>query len=49
MNILEESRNIQAHNLALQDQLDKYEQVNEEEYNKATKTIMDLNSKSKNP
>ena len=42
MNVLEEARNLQAHNLALQDQLDESEQVNEEEYDKATKTIMDL-------
>ena len=30
MNVLEEARNLQAHNLALQDQLDKSDQVNEE-------------------
>ena len=42
MNILEEAGNLQAQNLALQDQLDKFEQVKEEEYDKATNTIMDL-------
>ena len=42
MNILEEARNFQEQNLPLQDQLDKYEQVKEEEYDKDTNTIMDI-------
>ena len=42
MNILEETGNFQAHNLELQDQLAKSKHVKEEEYDKATNTIMDL-------
>ena len=42
MDILEESWNFQAWDLTLQDQIDKSKQVKEEEYDKATNTIMNL-------
>ena len=49
MNILEEVGNFQAQNLALQDQLDKYDQVKEEEYDKEKNTIMKLKLQEETP